>query len=252
MNENENIEIRGNVDFTFEDYLSEISLWSLIGAGHNINVLKKIVDAYFNSDRRLKIPRILVCGPEGTGKRTVSHAFINSLTIERFTFIESEFLDSPFGRKRIFENGSDRAVIIGHVEKLNQQNKSILWQYLAFRKCYYHNFKNNDWEIVHYDGILVLTANQKELISKELLKNIDVIVELEHYQPHQIMLILQQKLSYMNICYDEKSFELLLNSFGGKLEKLMHLLKLGIISMMSDGREKLIIKDVEWAIKNYD
>lgn len=247
--------IRCDIDLTFEDYFHNISIWNLIGAGHNVDVLKKLVDAYFNSDsdRRMKIPRILITGAAGSGKRTVAHAFVNSLCIENVTYIESEFLDAPgfsMSSKYVFENRPDKAVIVSHIENLTHHAEFFLWQYLSTGKCCYGKLHSGDWEIVHYDGILILTANKKELVSKQILNNIDVIIELEPYQDFQIRKILEQRINYMKLKYEVSVINLLLNSSENKIDKLMRLLKLGVISMISQDRNELLVRDIEFALEN--
>ena len=250
MNRQEEIEVE--VNFSFFDFSHEINLWTLIGGGSGVDVLKRTVDAHLNSTRRLKIPRILILGQDG--KTTTAHAFINSLAIENVCFVSGGYLDSPgfsINSKFVFENGFEKAVVISNVESLSRSAESTLWQYMSTGKCCYGKIQKDEWLIQHYDGIIALTSNtKKEMVSKELLKQIDVIIELEPYQPHQIRQILEQRLKYMKIVYDEQSINLLINSCDNELEKLMQILKLCIIDMMGDDRNKLLKSDVEWALEH--
>jgi len=249
MDEKSDLELRGEVNFAFQDFLYDLNLWTLIGGGPSVDVLRKLVDAYFNSERKLKIPHILVCGPEGSGKRTVSHSLINSLAIENVAFLEAKYLDFLISSKYFFSNSYDKAVIIGSAERLTKSEENIIWQYLAFGKCIYGKYNSNEYEIIHYNGALILTASKKELVAKEILQNIDICVELEPYQDFQIRKILEQRLKYIKIDYSQESFNLLIYSSGNKIGNLIQILKLGIINMMGDGRNELLKSDIEWGIE---
>lgn len=245
-------EIRFNVGFSFFDFSHEINLWTLIGGGSGIDVLKKTVDAIQNSTRNLTIPHILISGP--AGKTTTAHAFINSLAIERVHFVSGGYLESAgfsINSKFVFENGLDRAVIIGNVENLSRSAESTLWQYMSTGKCCYGKIQHNEWEIQHYDGVIVITASKKEMVPKEILRQIDICIELEPYQDFQIRQILEQRLMYMKIEYEEKCLNLLINGSDNELKKTMQLLKLSVINMMGYNRDNLLLSDVDWAVEHY-
>ncbi|MCK4887739.1 MAG: hypothetical protein KAS96_10145 [Planctomycetes bacterium] len=240
-------ELRCEINLRFHEILWDTNLFTVVGRGSAVETLRKLVDAYY-SNHRLKIPRVLICGKNN--KSTMAHAFCNSIICKKVTYIESEFLDAPINSKYIFENNpEEKAVIVGNIENLTRNAVSTIWQYLAFGKCYYNTFQKNDWEIIHYDGVIILTAREKKLVPKEILKQIDIVVEVEEHQAFEIRQILEQKLKYMQIESEQESLNLLLNSCE-KLEK-MKLFKLGLISMMSDGRERLLKSDIEWAIEHY-
>ena len=250
MDDNKKTELKVQMDFY--DFNYEVNLWNIIGGGCGVEKLRKIVDAIHNGSPSIKPLKLLLTGSES--KTISAFAFVNSLGLESIKFAEAKYVDAGLtSSKWLFSNNRcDSAIIIANVNDLNHIAQGNIWSFLKLGKSYYQDFQSKQYDIIHTNGFVILTS-ENIADAAEIVDAVDFVIEIENNNDRaQLEKILIQRLKYyFKFQYDEMVINLLLNSCNNNITSLLELLKWSMISMMSDGRESLIVKDVGWGIESY-
>lgn len=242
------------VQMDFYDFNYEVNLWNIIGGGSGVKKLQKLVDAIHNGSRSIKPTKILLTGSES--KTITAFAFVNSLGItEGIKFAEAKYIDAGLtSSKWLFSSNKwDSAIIIANVNTLNGIAEGNIWSFLKLGKSYYQDFQSKQYDIIHANGFVILTSKNLTGVAAEIVDAVDFVVEIENNNDRaQLEKILIQRLKYyLKFGFDEMVINLLLNSCNSNITLLLELLKWSMVNMLSEGREKLIVQDVDRAITNY-
>lgn len=226
----------------FDDFENYVNLYNLIIENNpNLKLLQKIVD-YIHLKRPLKMPSILLIGTEGKG--LIAQAILNSLCIEDIRELESKYFDMGYPSKYLFSDSTDdTAAIIKNIENIRCIYESILWQFLRFRKSQYFNHIGKFDEVLHFYGLMILTSSNRGKISKQIANEVDYVIQVDNYTRDTIKKIIIQRLQFCRVNVDDEVILSIMNK-GKNIRGIMKVLKMGIMSMGADLRDKMEIGDI--------
>lgn len=235
-----------------EDFERQCHLWSIVpgGTGKGILLLRKIVDSIqANSYARpdSKLPSILIVGSEG--KQLVATALVNSLAIGDTRTCHARYLENGITSHMFFNHSTaDTAHIITNIEHLKNNAESVLWRYVKNRCCNYYNYATQKFDnIVRCNGLIVITAKNRKLVSDPLLRT-DYIIELEPLSTDQKCLVVHQYLKFCGIEYDgEQVLQAVVGNTPGSMRQILQLLRACIVVMRAEHEEGLTEEIVEKA-----
>ncbi len=250
MNKTERTETRSLSEF--ED---DVNLYRLIpgGTGKALVLLRKIADKIHQDNYEspgTKLPSILLCGKEGT--RLHARALINSLCLEDIRECDSRFFDNGMNSKELFEASDFNSVhIITNVEQLRPSQEAVIWQFLRMGWCSYHNFARQARELVHCNGMIILTTSDFSKVPKSITSAIDYKIGIEPYNQSQQELIVHQQLKFCGIDYldDEEILKKIVDFGCNQLELIFDLLKVCILLAQTDNQNILTMSLVKKASK---
>ena len=237
------------------DFEREVNLYRLVsgGTGTALVQLKKIADKIHQdnfSSPGTKLSSLLLCGKEGT--RLHALALLNSLCISDIRECDGRYFDSGLNSKEIFENSYfDTCHLITNIEQLRPQQEAVIWRYLKLGFCSYQNFALKTKEIIHCNGMVILTAKDSSKISSPILSAVDYKIGIEMYNQASLETVVHQMLSYSGIDYgeDPEILTTIIEYGVGQLKVIFDLLKICILLAQSENEGKLALKTVEKAAK---
>ena len=238
--------------YEIDDFEKQCHLWSIItgGTGKGVLLLRKIVDAiqsnsYARPDSNL--PSILITG---SGKQLVATALVNSLALEDIRTCHANYLENGITSHQFFSDSTaNTAHIITCIEHLKGNTESVLWRYVKNRCCNYYNYATKKFDnIVHCNGLIILTATSRKLVPYPLLKATDYIIELEPLTNEQCEIVVHQYLKFCGIDYDgEQVLQAVVGNTLSSISQIMQLLRICIVVMRAEHEECLTVEIVEKA-----
>ena len=238
------------------DFENEVNLYRLVSGGScsGLLLLRKLADK-IHQDNYLspgtRLPSLLLCGKEGT--RLHALALLNSLCIEDIRECDSRYFDSGINSKEIFENSYfDTCHLITNIEQLRPQQEAVIWRYIKLGWCSYQNFALKTKEIIHNNGMIILTTKDSSKVAPPILSAVDYKVGIEPYNQANLELLVHMMLRYSGIDYsnDEEVLKTIIEHACGELDIIINdLLKVCILLAQSEEGGKLSIKTVEKASK---
>lgn len=240
---------------TVNDFEREVHLYRLVtgGTGKALVLLRKLADKIHQdnySSPGAKLPSLLLCGKEAT--RLHALALLNSLCIEDVRECDARYLDAGLNSKELFENSYfDTCHLITNVEQLRPQQEAILWRFLRMGWCSYHNYAKQAKELIHSNGMIILTTKDFSRVPSSLTSAVDYKIGIEEYNQTNLQMLIHQQLQYCGIDYgDEEGIITFMIEFGcGQLELIFDLLKICILLAQTDHQNKLTLKTVKQAAK---
>ena len=230
-----------------------ISLYNLLagGSGKGIILLRKLVDQIQNDNyenvNSNSPPIILITGREG--KSVTAKSFLRALGIEETRQIQACFIEGESYLVAFFQNSNANiGYIIHHIEKLQEGLLSNLWQILEERKLRMFNFLSGQEEVHRINGIVILTSSDIKKVSQPVVDVINFVVQLEPYTQEQLELIVLQRLMCSGINYENEEVLKSVVEYGNRnLRDIIRFLRTCYILMRADGRDKLMLSDIEKA-----
>lgn len=233
----------------FEDHCH---LWNIVpgGNGKGIVLLRKIVDSIQHDNYSApgnKPPVILITG--ATGKRFVARALVNSLATEDVRACPAEYFENGYYSFQFFSGSlSNTAHIITNIEEIQCRAESTLWKFINNRKCSYYNSAKKEYDnTVYCNGLIILTAQQKDLVSGSILKATDYVVELEPLNADQTEAAIHQRLFFCGEEYEEQVLKSIVSQGQGKIEFIIPFLKRCIMLKKAEMQECLNMEIVNKA-----
>jgi hypothetical protein len=240
--------------YDLDDFEHYCHLWNIVPGGSQglgIVQLRKIVDSIqANNYSRpgSKMPSILVTGK---GKMLAVKAFVNSLSIRDVRVCSSKYMDDGINSSLFFgDSTSNTAHVITNIERLTSNAESILWRNLSQRECHYYNFTSKKWDTIHYcNGLIIMTARKANLISEQILKEIDYAVKLDPLTPDQQCLVVHLQLKFCGIDYEgkEQVLQAIVDAGLGQISIIMQLLRICIMLMRAEMEECITMAIVKKA-----
>ena len=138
------------VKYEINDFENHCHLWNIVpgGSGKAIVLLRKIVDSILNNnyfEPYKQLPSFLILGEKDTGKKLITTAIANSLTIEDIRQIPAQYFETGMPSSQFFrDSGLDTAHIITNAEYLNKVGESVVWRYLKRGVCNYYNYASKE------------------------------------------------------------------------------------------------------------
>jgi len=238
-----------------DEFEETVSLYQLIpaGQGKGITFLKKLVDQVHNDSFSkvplYRTPSVLICGKEGKG--LISKTYLRALGVEKIVEIEASFIEGE-SYLLAFLHGSNcnAGFIIHHIDKLNDGLRNYIWEVVKHRKFSMYNFLNHFKENHSVRGFLVLTSGDKKKVHKAIIDAVDFIVELENYTQQQLELIVLQRLKFAGLNYEnEEVLKEIIEYGNGQLRHTIKFLKDCYTVIRADGRDKLMLSDIQRAVR---
>ena len=223
-----------------DEFEQHIHLWNLVpgGSGKGIVLLRKIVDTIQNenySDPGNNLPSFLITGT--TGKKIVARALVNSLAIEDIRVCPGKYFENGIMAYQFFWNSLvGTAHIITDIEQLQEKAESTLWKYLKNRKCSYYNHLNRAYDnIIFCNGVIVMTTSDGDLVSENILKATDNIIELEEMNLDRLEAIIHQRLVFCGVEYEgDEVLRAIIDIGKGKIDLIILFLKKCLMYMNSE------------------
>ena len=227
------------------EFDNTVSLWQLIpaGKGKALTLLRTIVDSIHNSDNP-KLPSILIIGDEG--KRTHANAFMRALGVKQIKEIHASLLQPLSGLIQFFGSEYNVAHLIAYVELLEPAVELAICQIIKSNKYHLYNFLKEGKDTFNVPGLVVLTARNLKGVAEPIIEAVDYIILIEKYT--HLDLVLLQRLRYLKIDYEcEGVLQEVLKNGKGQLKFMINFLQVCIAVMRADGRDRLLLQDVEKA-----
>ena len=221
----------------FENYCH---LWNIVPSGKGVGIvlLRKIIDAIhtdnYSSPGNI-LPSFLITGKEG--KKLVAKALVNSLKIEDVRTCPAQYFDNGIPSYEFFwDSLTNTAHIITDIEQLNKRAEPTLWKYLKNRRCSYYNNTTRAYDnILHCNGLIILTAGNTNSIPDTIKKAIDYIIELEPFTIDQLEAVIHQRLFFCGVEYDgEEVLKEIVNIGKGSMELIIPFLKKCLMLVKSE------------------
>ena len=236
----------------FEDYCH---LWNIVpgGSGKGIALLRKIVDKIQNdnySDPGNKPPSFIITG--ATGRKLVARALVNSLAIEDIRTCPGKYFENGIFSFQFFWNSiANTAHIITNVEQLEEKAEPVLWKFLKNRRCSYYNGVKRAYDnIVYCNGLIIMTAHNKDMVSGSIIEATDYIIKLEPLTMDQLEAAVHQRLVFCGIEYEgEEVLKKIIDQGVGKIEFVIPFLKKCLMLMKAEMGECLDMKIIQKAIR---
>ena len=224
-----------------------VSLWQLIpaGKGKALSLLRTIVNSIHNSDN-CKLPSILIIGEEG--KRTHANAFLRALGVEKIKEIHASLLDPTTGLIQFFSPDRNVAHLIAYIELLVPTVELAICEIIKSNKYHLYNFLKEGKDTFIVPGLVVLTARSLSKVAEPIIETVNYVIQIERYT--RLDLVLLQRLKYMGVDYEcEDVLQEVLKNGKGQLKYMINFLQVCLAVMKADGRNKLLLKDVEKAAR---
>ncbi len=238
-------------EYNIEDYINHINLWN-IPSSSGIILLQKIVDSIqYNQFKNLyrQSPSVLITGEN---RDLTARAYINSFQIEDFRECPGQYLDNGMNSSQFFEYSLiDTAHLITDIEHLTKMGQSVVWRYLKEGRCTYYNFVTKDFsKIIQCNGLIVLTAQKIDNVSKSILEAVDYIIQTESCSIEQLRQFVTQQLKFCGVSFRGQTvIDEIVNTPDIDIRSIMRLLKACIVLLEADLRKYLTVKIVQDAKK---
>lgn len=241
-----------------DDFEQDIHLWNMIsgGSAKGLMLLRKVVDATFSKTDKSRMPRVLIIGDDNSGSNFHARALTKSLCLEDIKEVPAKFIDGSGGMnsKEFFASncGLNSAHLIYDLDALRSSAESVLWRYLKIGSIAYDNplRESEAPEMIFCNGLMVLTVNELQKISKQIIDAMDFVVKLEPYSPQQLELIVLQRLKYCNVSYEsEEVLKGIVHHADKTINGVIHFLKICLTIIGADGRNEITLKDVALAAR---
>lgn len=239
--------------YELADFENHCHLWNIIpgGSGNSIALLREIVDSiqydnYYSPGN--KTPVILITG--ATGKRFTAQVLANSLLMEDVRICPAEYFENGYYSHQFFSDSYlNTAHIVTNIEELQNRVESTLWRYISNRQCsYYNGVKKAYGNTVYCNGLIVLTAHDKNVVQKTILKAVDFFVELEPLSIDMLKAVVHQRLFFCGVKYDgEEVLHAIVEQGAGQIEFVIPFLKQCIMMMKAELADCLDMEIVEKA-----
>ena len=162
-------------------------------------------------------------------------------------------LPKGINSKEIFEDSYfDTCHLITNIEQLRPQQEATIWRYLKLGWCSYQNFALKTKEIIHNNGMIILTTKDISKVPPPILSAVDYKIGIEPYNQANLELLIHMMLSYSGIDYnnDEEVLKTIIEYACGELDIIINdILKVCILLAQSEGEMKLTVAMVEKASK---
>ncbi len=239
--------------YEISDFETHCHLWNIVpgGSGKGIVTLRKIVDAIQNDNYTNPgntPPSFLITGAEGIG--LVARALANSLALEDIRVCPGKYFENGIPSYQFFwDSIANTAHIVVDVEDIKEKAEAVLWKYLNNRKCSYYNHANRAYDnIIHCNGLIVMTAEKEDMVSDLILKATDYIIELQPFTLDQLEAIVHQRLVFSKIEYEgEEVLQAIIDIGKAKIDLIMKFLKKSLMLIKAEMEECLTMKIVEKA-----
>ena len=231
------------------EFDSSISLWQMIpsGSGTGLSLLRTIVDSVLNSTNK-KVPSVLITGPEG--KRTCARAYSRALASDKITEVDGSLLQLTNGLHLFYDSTPDETHIVINAENITPQGQLSLTQILREKKFTLYNYMRKQHIVHAVPSIVILTANELSKVPEPIITAIDFVVEIEKFSFEQLQLVVLQRLKYGSIEYQcEEVLEEIVMGGEGQLKQVIRYLKVCVAVMRADGRDILMLSDIERAAR---
>ena len=237
-----------------DEYEQYVNLSNLISGGNQKShtKLRKIIDQietdrFCNSD--FTYPSLLITGK--AGKNTTAKAFAKTLCFDEIREIPALHIDSFYGILHTFSNDSmSVAYIIQNIDDLRTGIILPLQQILKGGSFSQYNYISDDVDYYSVEGMIVITANEIDKVTKTIVDEVDHIVRLELYTPQQLELIVLQRLRFAHIEIESDQILKSIVQFGqSDPQRIIRFLRDCYVSMRSEGRVKLLMEDVRTAMR---
>ena len=140
------------------------------------------------------------------------------------------------------------AHLIAYVELFLPTVELSICQIIKSNKYHIYNSLKEEQDTFYVPGLVVLTARNLRGVAEPIIETVDYIVQVEKYTHLDLVLI--QRLRYMGVGYEcEEVLQEVLKVGKRQLKYMINFLQVCIAVMKADGRNKLLLKDVEKAEK---
>ena len=247
MKKQEEIQQKYDID-DFEQY---VHLWNMVpaGRGKGLVLLRKIVDCLQNnnySNPVANLPSFLITG--ATGKSLAGKALVNSLALTDIRECPAKFLESGITSYQHFANSSlNTAHIIKDVEDIHAKAESTLWKFLKHRQCNYYNPQSRECDnVVHRNGLIVMTTQNEDAVPDLIKQSTDYIVEVEPMNSDQLEAVIHQRLVFAQVDYDgDPVLRSIIKWSGPGIDTIIPFLNKCVMLMKAEMKEVLTVHLVE-------
>ncbi len=233
--------------YKFDEFEQHVSLNNIIPAGNgkHIELLKYIAAGIQSGSFRIN-PSLLIVGE---GAKTIGIALGNTICSEDIRKLDSKYFFGTQNQKDFFENSyCDTVHILSNIDKMGMF-EGVLWHFLRLRE-YKFTGMDKTFEILHVNGIIILTAKTITSISPPIINALDFKIKTEPYTQEQLEQIVSQRLKFCSIHYEsENVLKAIVAKGSGELKQIIDLLKMCILLLEEEGKKTVTEEIVEKAVR---
>ena len=232
---------------------AEVSLWQILPTttGLYLKLLKYIVDYELNHavERGDKPLSLLIIGSKGTGKRTISRAFLRSIAVESIKEISGSLVQVNSSLVEYFyPSGLETGYLITEFEQIDPSVMPLIYQIITSGEYRIYNYSRRTYELYPVYGPMILTTENLEKVPSSIIDHVSYQIKLTGWTQNELILVILQRIRYCQLDYEgEQVLNLLLQTGKGDLRTIIQLLKLTITIVLAQNRSKILIQDVRKA-----
>jgi len=235
--------------YKFDEFDQHVSLWNIVpaGKGHSLVVLRKIIDSIHNGTFK-KNPSVIIAGE---GARTLGVALANTLCSEDIRQCDAKFLNNTRSQVEHFAASLfDTVHIISNINTIGM-SEGVLWHFLRNGHYKFQSFDGSHCQYIYVHGIMCLCCRDIKSVSPSIMSVVDHKITLEPYTQDQLKLLVHQRLTFcgMNYDNDEEVLAAIVKHGCAELPGIIDLLKMCVLLVHTEGRDKLGMGVVERAAK---
>ncbi len=237
-----------NIILDLDSFDDHVSLYNIVLKNEHLQLLKSITESLQNNefDRIYdKSPTILLVGQEG--KKTVARALSNTLNYSYEEILLINFEGSVQLKSFVHPNLKESVSVFLDFQNASKFIINDVYKILVKREFEFDHPLETETQIIVINGIIVFCCDNKNLIKKTILDNIDFVIQLNPYSQDQVRKIVMQRLKFCNVGFSDEVVNLICNSCSN-VRDAIRILKYGFCFMRSDCRFELNKDDVNKAI----
>lgn len=225
-------------------FMAHSNLWTLPKCScGGVELLRHIADS-INNGSVADYPSVLIIGQ---GKDFMAQALSNSVFMEDVRICKGQHFDQGFSSYQFFDHSMPTtAHIIEDVQGIKPVSQAMIWKYLSLGCCCY--FRGIDSNILHCNGMIILTADTISRVPKVIANSVDHIAYLAPHTRDYLTMAVRQYLKFCGIGYSNRKViaEILKNN--PTIRQVIQILKTCMVILKSQVQNNLTVTVVRKAI----
>jgi Holliday junction resolvasome RuvABC ATP-dependent DNA helicase subunit len=186
-----------------ENFLKDVSLWSVVGHAKSVSRLRVLCDYYLNSrseSMKARISHVMLVGRRGSGRTVLAHAYANSLGCSDVYEAEGSTLSLGGQDISAFLQQGDifSGYLIHNAERLSAYCASVVVPILRDNILVVRDpFNRTETSKEPFNRLLMLSCSDVGRLNQGIFRNVDEICPAEDFNDVEMLRIVNQRLDYM-------------------------------------------------------
>lgn len=226
-------------------FIAHSNLWTLPDCScDGIELLRHIADSV-NNGSVADYPSVLIIGH---GKDFMAQSLSNSVFMQDVRVCKGQHFDQGYSSYQFFDHSMPTtAHIIEDVQDIKPVSQAMIWKYLKLGCCCY--FRGVDSNILHCNGMIILTADTISRVPKVIANSVDHIAYLAPHTRDYLNKVIRQYLKFCGIGYTNKKVIAEILNNNPTIRQVIQTLKICMVILKSQVQNNLTVSVVKKAIK---